>query len=168
MSGEFSVEDIKSVYQDSSSIGTGIQADSMADAVLYPRTPANFAKTDSLTITGANAGKVGGRFFTAINGFREDAIIIYQFGNNDPQYNRITSVTGETQLNLAAVPADIGGVCDASVDNGENYTFSLATAIIRDVGPAGFMQNFQNLRLNLLMFPFINDCHQTDYWSNCR
>ena len=134
---EFSVEDIKSVYQDSSSIGTGIQADFMADAVLYPRTPANFAKTDSLTITGGNAGKVGGRFFTAINGFREDAIIIYQAGNNDPQYNRITSVTGETQLNLAAVPANITGVCDASVDDGENYTFSLATAIIRDVGPAG-------------------------------
>ena len=133
---EFTVDDIKSVYQDSSSIGTGIQEDFMADAVLYPRTPTNFAKTDNLKITGSNLGKVGGRFFTAVNGFREDAIIIYQAGGNDPQFNRITSVTNETELNLTAAPTIVSGVCDNSVDNG-TYTFSLGVAKIRGLGNSG-------------------------------
>ena len=46
----FSVEDIKSVYQDSTSINTAIQRDFIADCVLYERTPPKFAITDKLVV----------------------------------------------------------------------------------------------------------------------
>ena len=54
----FSVEDIKSVYQDSTSINTAIQRDFIADCVLYERTPPKFAITDKLVVM-ANTGQVG-------------------------------------------------------------------------------------------------------------
>jgi hypothetical protein len=122
----YTTEDIKSVYQDSTSLNSSLQTDFFADTVLYERTPPDFSITDKLTISGGNLGSIPGRFFSGVTGIKSEAIIRYQTSNqNDPNFNRITSVSSSgTSISLASVGVAITGICTNTVNNGDSV-FSL-------------------------------------------
>lgn len=133
----YTTEDIKSVYQDCTALNSSLQADFFADTVLYERTPPNFTITDKLTISGGNTGKIPGRYFSGITGIKTEAIIKYQSGQSDPNYNRITSISSDgTSIGLAAVGYAITSVARAAVDNGDSV-FSLMEPKISNLISSG-------------------------------
>ena len=134
----YSVEDIKSVYQDSDTLSGSLQTDFIADTVLYERTPPNFSITDKLTITGGTTATAPGRFFNAVTGIKTEALIKYQTaGQTDPNYNRITSVASNgTSIGVGALDSSVSGVARANVDNGDSV-FSLMVPRILNLGSSG-------------------------------
>jgi len=123
---EFTVEDIKSVYQDSTNLDSNIQKDFIADTILYEKSLPDFGKNDKLLVTGGNTGKVPGRFFAGVTGIKTGAILKYQnAAGTDPNFNEISAInaTGD-ELTLASPSSTITGICDKTVSNGES-NFSL-------------------------------------------
>ena len=123
---EFTVEDIKSVYQDSTNLDSNIQRDFIADTVLYEKSLPDFSKNDKLLVTGGNTGKVPGRFFAGVTGIKTGAVLKYQNASGtDPNFNVINAInsTGDT-LTLAGPDSSVTGICDNAVTNGES-NFSL-------------------------------------------
>ena len=123
---EFSVEDIKSVYQDSTSLDSNIQRDFIADTILYEKGLPDFSKNDKLIVTGGNTGQVPGRFFAGVTGIKTGAILKYQStAGTDPNFNVISGInaTGD-QLTLTGPDSSVTGVCDNNVTNSES-NFSL-------------------------------------------
>ena len=141
----FSVEDIKSVYQDSTSINTAIQRDFIADCVLYERTPPKFAITDKLVVSGSNTGQVAGRSFSAITGIKTDAVIKYQTGNADANFNRISSIAADgTTIGLAAPASSVTGIYRNNVTNGSSQ-FSLMVPKIHNTQASGLFVELPEL-----------------------
>ena len=123
---EFTVEDIKSVYQDSTSLDSNIQRDFIADTILYEKGLPDFSKNDKLIVTGGNTGQVPGRFFAGVTGIKTGAILKYQStAGTDPNFNVISGInaTGD-QLTLTGPDSSVTGVCDNNVTNSES-NFSL-------------------------------------------
>jgi hypothetical protein len=143
----YTIEDIKSVYQDSTTLNTSLQSDFFADTVLYERTPPNFSITDKLTVSGGNTGKVPGRFFSGTTGIKTEAIIRYQSGQTDPNFNRITSVAADgSSIGLAAVGYAITSVCRSSVDNGDSV-FSLMEPKVLNIISSGLYTNLPKINI---------------------
>jgi len=143
----YAVEDIKSVYQDSTALNSALQTDFFADAVLYERTPPNFSITDKLTVSGGNTGKVPGRFFSGVTGIKTEAIIKYQSGQNDPNYNRIASIAPDgTSIGLAAAGIAITSVARAAVEDGDSV-FSLMEPKITNLSSSGLYTNLPKLNI---------------------
>jgi hypothetical protein len=108
----FAINDIKSVYQDASSLG--LTSDFVADTVLVSRVAPGFNITDSITITASSGGvstatSPGNKF----TGITTDAIIRYQNTTNgyaDEVYNRVSSISSDgNSMTLVAVP-NVAGV----------------------------------------------------------
>ena len=143
----YTTEDIKSVYQDSTNLNSSLQSDFLADTVLYERTPPNFSITDKLTVSGGNTGKVPGRFFSGTTGIKTEAIIKYQSGQTDPNFNRITSVAADgSSIGLAAVGYAITSVCRPNVDNGDSV-FSLMEPKISNIISSGLYTNLPKINI---------------------
>ena len=123
---EFSVEDIKSVYQDSTSLDSNIQRDFIADTILYEKGLPDFSKNDKLIVTGGNTGQVPGRFFAGVTGIKTGAILKYQStAGTDPNFNVISGINATgNQLTLTGPDSSVTGVCDNNVTNSES-NFSL-------------------------------------------
>ena len=124
---EFTVEDIKSVYQDSTNLDSNIQRDFIADTILYEKSLPDFSKNDKLLVTGGNTGKVPGRFFAGVTGIKTGAILKYQNASGtDPNFNVISSINSTgNELSLAqGSNSSISGIFDKDVVNGES-NFSL-------------------------------------------
>ena len=123
---EFTVEDIKSVYQDSTSLDSNIQRDFIADTILYEKGLPDFSKNDKLIVTGGNTGQVPGRFFAGVTGIKTGAILKYQStAGTDPNFNVISGINATgNQLTLTGPDSSVTGVCDNNVTNSES-NFSL-------------------------------------------
>jgi Domain of unknown function (DUF4815) len=145
----YTTEDIKSVYQDSTSLNSSLQTDFFADTVLYERTPPNFSITDKLTISSGTTGRVAGRFFSGTTGIKTEAIIKYQFsGQSDPNYNRITAIDpAGTNITLASAGVAITSVARVSVDNGDSV-FSLMEPKILNLASSGLYTNLPKLNIS--------------------
>jgi len=118
----YTTDDIKSVYQDSSSLG--LQTDFVADTTLQKFLPSNFSITDKIEINNSGIATCAGKEFL---GIRSDAIIRYQLsGLTEETYNRVSYVSSDgTTLQLATVP-NVTGVCDGSFPStSEVTTFSI-------------------------------------------
>ena len=139
----YTVEDIKSVYQDTATLNSAIQEDFLANAVLYDRTPADFSITDKLTISGGNTATVPGRFFNAVTGIKTDALISYQSATRtDKNYNKITSIAANgTSLTVAAPTSSVTGVYENNVDNGDKNGFFIAAPRITDLEEASLYED---------------------------
>jgi len=144
---KYSIEDIKSVYQDSDTLNTSLQTDFIADTVLHEQRLPSFSIADKLTVSGGNTGRVSGRFFNAVTGIKTEAIIKYQSGNADPNFNRITSIAADgTSIGLAAAPATVSGVCRANVDNGDSR-FSLMVPKILNLDSSGLFVDLPEINI---------------------
>ena len=125
----FGIQDIKSVYQDTSSV-SGYAADFVADTVLQSRVPTGFSITDNLNINAAGIATCAGRSFT---GIKTDTIVRYQLtGETTERFNRVISVdTTGLFIELAAVTS-ITGVCNGALPSGASVspTFSFGVTNI--------------------------------------
>ena len=123
---EFTVEDIKSVYQDSTNLDSNIQRDFIADTILYEKGLPDFGKNDKLIVTGGNTGQVPGRFFAGVTGIKTGAILKYQStAGTDPNFNVISAINAAgNSLTLVGPDSSVTGVCDNNVTNSES-NFSL-------------------------------------------
>ena len=141
----YTVDDIKSVFQDSDTLNSNLLSNFSADTVLYEKSLSGFSLTDQLNITGTTA-TVNNRNFAAKVGIHTDAIIAYQRGDfEDVVYNKITniSVDGKT-LTLGAVGVHTG------VNRGEvlasgistSSPFRLVTPIVQNLDGSGIFTPF--------------------------
>lgn len=136
---EYTVEDIKSVYQDASTI-SGLSVDFLADTVLYERTPPNFSITDKLSISDGNTARVANsRRFSGTTGIKTEAIIKYQTaGKADPNYNIITDISSDgNSITVAGVSTFVSGICTNTVDNGDSIGFYLMEPKITNLVSSG-------------------------------
>ena len=140
----YTTEDIKSVYQDATTLNTALQTDFLADTVLYERTPPNFSITDQLNITTGGTATAPGRLFSGTTGIRTESIIKYQeSGNTDPTFNRISVIASDgTSLTLAATGAAVSKVCDNGLPAATTQSvFSLMEPKILNVISSGLYTN---------------------------
>ena len=151
----YTVDDIKSVFQDADGLNSDLLSNFSADTVLYEKTLSGFSLTDQLNITG-NTATVNNRNFAAKVGIHTDAIIAYQRGDfDDVVYNKITDIStdGKT-LTLAAVGVHTG------VNRGEvlasgistSSPFRLVAPIVQNLDGSGIFatlpkQNISNVNL---------------------
>ena len=108
----FGIQDIKSVYQDASSL-SGYVADFVADTVLQRRIQTGFSITDELNIGVTGIATVEGKSFA---GIKTDTIIRYQLPDEATErFNRIVEVdsTG-LKITLAAVNS-VTGICNGAL-----------------------------------------------------
>tara|TARA_B100000003_G_scaffold207776_1_gene226204 strand:+ start:17691 stop:25220 length:7530 start_codon:yes stop_codon:yes gene_type:complete len=141
---EYSVEDIKGVYQDADTLDSNLQSKFAADTVLYPHPLPNFGATDTMTISGSGTNrtaKVAGRFFAGVTGIKEGRTIRYQSNATAaagrPNYATIHSIASSgTEISLAPPSNSITGVYYHTHVNG-SYNFELMTPIIRSAGSEG-------------------------------
>jgi hypothetical protein len=135
----FSTQDIKSVFQGSTSISSGIKTSFVADTVLQRISPPGFNITDRLTITGGvSAGTVTcpGKNFL---GIRSDAIIRYQVsGLSTETYNRVVSVSSDGLTMTVAGISSVFGVCNGGLPSStQSVTFSIGVPNITNDETAG-------------------------------
>ena len=137
----YDTSDIKSVYQDFSTISTiGAAPDFVADTVLYEQPLANVGVKDLLDVNAsAGTARVAGRFFKGVNGgLKKGSILKYQTANNtDPTYNVVLGVNpGGQTINLGEAPFSVTNVCSNTRITGQ-HTFSLMVPRVLNYGENG-------------------------------
>lgn len=146
----YKVEDVKSVYQDTSSFGIGISADFVADTVLKRFIPPTFSITDTLSITpsgGVSLATCAGRTFT---GIATNTIIRYQKpGISTETYNRISAISADGRtLTLEAIPS-VSEVSDGSLPNTQlDVTFSLGVSDFKDESKSSLYFPLPNVNIS--------------------
>ena len=146
---EYKVSDIKSVYQDSSTIG--LSTDFVADTFLSSRVIPNFTSTDTLTIGPSGIATCAGRNFI---GVASDTIIRYQrAGFSTETFNRISGIsTDGLTITLSGVTT-VTGVCDGAVPSTEtNATFSIGVPSIQNEENAFLYARLNNRNISEVNF----------------
>jgi len=109
----YSIEDVKSVFQDSNGIDASYPTDFGADTILYDFIPGGFSATDTITISSGEVTS-SGKFFTKENGFSIGTIIKFQdpaAGSTDPlTYAKIDSVNADSTIMQIVPTTSISGV----------------------------------------------------------
>ena len=115
----FGVEDVKSVYQDASTL-SGYASDFVADTVLNRKIPTGFNVSDVLNINAAGIATCAGKSFA---GIKTDTIVRYTLpGETTERFNRITNVSSDgITLTLAAVQ-NVTGICNGALPTGASVT----------------------------------------------
>ena len=121
----FGIQDVKSVYQDTSSV-SGYVTDFVADTVLQRVIAPNFSNSDLITITGAGATTNGAYNFVGVS---TGTILRYTpDGETVERFNRIESVSGDgLSVTLSAVPS-ISGICNGALNSSKistNFAFGV-------------------------------------------
>ena len=111
----FGIQDIKSVYQDASSL-SGYAADFVADTILQRKIPTSFSITDTLNINAAGIATCAGRSFA---GIKTDTIVRYQLPSESTErFNRIGAVDS-TGLFITLEPiTSVTGICNGALPTG--------------------------------------------------
>jgi hypothetical protein len=130
----FNTQDIKSVFQNSTAVSSGIKTSFVADTVLQRVSPPGFNITDRLTITGGTgAGTVTcpGKNFL---GIRSDTIIRYQIsGLSTETYNRVVSVSSDGLSMTVAGVSSVFGVCNGGLPSSDqSVTFTIGVPNINN------------------------------------
>lgn len=127
----YNIQDVKSVYQNSTSVISGLKTDFVADTVLYNFTPNAFTITDKLNINTSGIATCAGKNFL---GIRSDSIIRYQKTNFTTEtFNRVVSVSSDgTTMQLASVPT-VTNVCDGTLpSSATEVTFSVGIPDVKN------------------------------------
>ena len=124
----FGAEDIRSVYQNTSSF-TGFSTDFVADTVLRDRPILNNSQNLQINVDGTNLTSPGAKFSTLKIG----SIIKYQIqGDASPRFNRVKSVTNNgATVGLEAV-SNVSGVCVGGIGVGTVTASLAAPEIVND------------------------------------
>ena len=105
----YTVDDIKSVFQDANGIDSGLLSDFSADTVLYDRVLSGFSVTDQINVVGT-AATAANRNFAGKVGIKTGSIISFSDGASSvPVYNKVTNISTEGKtLTLAATQSVTG------------------------------------------------------------
>ena len=129
----FGIQDIKSVYQDASSL-SGFVTDFVADTVLQRRVPTGFSITDNINISQSGVATCAGGNFA---GIKTDTIVRYQLPNESTErFNRVLSVNdGGLSITLGPVQ-NVTGICNGAIPTGATVTttfsFGVPNIIVND------------------------------------
>ena len=129
----FGIQDVKSVYQDSTGTVSGgeLKVDFSADLVLQKKTAPNFSIADQITISSAGIATVAGKNFV---GIKSDTIIRYQTSSLSlPTFNRVESVAADGLSMTLAATTDVANVCDGNIVAG-TVNFTIGAPIVREKG----------------------------------
>jgi len=131
----YTTSDIKSVYQDTTSINANILSDFIADTVLYRTLPSTFNVTDKINIT--TSGVVtGSKNFLNI---KVGSILRYQkSGATTETFNRISEISADGLSMKVLADFTVSGICDGSLPSSatETTTFSIGIPQLKDVDKA--------------------------------
>jgi len=129
----YGIEDVKSVYQDSTSLNSELKRDFIADTILERRLPTGFGIADTVRISTGGAMTCPGKFF---NNIKVGDIVRYQIaGTSDETFNRVSAInSAKTQVTLVA-EQDRANVCDGGLP-GSNFTgtFALGVPLVKERG----------------------------------
>ena len=128
-----SIDDVKSVYQDSTAITAQLKQDFIADTVLDRINPTGFGIGDTVEITTAGAMTSPGKFF---NNLKVGDIIRYQIGGVAAEtFNRISAISADLVTVTLAAVEDRANVCDGGLPAAD-YTgsFTVGQPFVRDNG----------------------------------
>ena len=121
----YTIDDIKSVFQDSNALNSGLLTDFSADTVLYDRQLTGFSLNDTINVVGTAATVVNGNF-SGNAGINTSSIISFSDGiHSDPVFNEVEaiSVEGKT-LTLNAAPSFVTGICTNNTVSASQTTSS--------------------------------------------
>ena len=128
----YGVEDIKSVYQDTSAF-SGYSVDFVADTVLQRSGIKGFGVADNVTVTTGGNVTSPGKSFT---GVKVGSVLRYQIpGVSDETFNRVTAVASDgTSMTVAAVTT-VSGVCSGALPASDTTAaFSIGTPVVKNKG----------------------------------
>ena len=127
------IEDVKSIYQDSTALNSELKRDFIADTILERRLPTGFGIADTVQISTGGAMTSPGKTFDNI---KTGDIVRYQIaGTTDETFNRVSAINAaKTQVTLVAVE-DRSNVCDGGLP-GSTFTgtFTLGVPVVRERG----------------------------------
>jgi len=149
---EYSVDDIKSVYQNSVGITAALKTAFSADTVLFRQTPKNFNLTDRITINSAGIATCSGKSFS---GIKTDTIIRYQrTGFSTETFNRVVSVSPDGFTMTLAGVATVSGICDGGITTSttETTTFSLGVPELKNSNNPGLYTKLNNTNVSSVNF----------------
>ena len=129
----YTIEDVKSVYQDSTTLNSELKRDFIADTILERVVPNEFGIADTVEITTAGAMTCPGKFFNSI---KVGDVVRYQIvGTSDETFNRVSAInTAKTELTLVAEES-ITNVCDGALPGSDfTGTFTLGVPLVRERG----------------------------------
>ena len=128
---DYTTDDIKSVFQASTSISAELKTNFNADVVLQQKIAPGFSITDNIFIATSGVATCAGRSFL---GIRSDTIIRYQqVGVNTATYNRVSFVSADGKsVQLVGISSDIVGVSLGSLPS-ESFSgpFSIEVPSLR-------------------------------------
>ena len=129
----YGVEDIKSVYQDSTSLSSELKVDFGADTVLQRKLPKGFGIADNISITAAGNVTSPGKNFSDI---KVGSIIRYQTsGLSTESYNRVTSVSADGSSMIVSGVPGVSGVCHGPLPSGTvTVPFSIGYPEVKNSG----------------------------------
>ena len=129
----YTIEDVKSIYQDSTTLNSELKRDFIADTILERKVPTGFGIADTVQISTGGAMTCPGKFFNSI---KVGDIVRYQIaGTSDETFNRVSAINAaKTQVTLVA-EQDRTNVCDGSLP-GSTFTgaFTLGVPVVRERG----------------------------------
>ena len=108
---EFSIRDIKSVYQNT--IPLGLQGDFSADLVLNETSIDELGPGDEVNISGSNVMTCAGKAFSSLK--VGDVIIVNRLTDADPRFNRISSISTDKKSVTLSATTNVSGVCVGTV-----------------------------------------------------
>ena len=127
----FGIEDVKSVFQDSTAVDSELKSDFSGDMILQRKTAPNFSIADQITISSAGIATVAGKNFV---GIKRDSIVRYQTSDlSVPTFNRVQSVAADGLTMTLAATTDVASVCDGGIVAG-TVNFTLGAPIVRNKG----------------------------------
>ena len=127
----FGIQDVKSIYQDSTAVDSELKSDFSGDLVLQRKAAPNFSIADQITISSAGIATVAGKNFV---GIKSDTIIRYQTSNlSVPTFNRVESVAADGLSMTLAATTDVANVCDGNIVAG-TVNFTIGSPIVREKG----------------------------------
>jgi hypothetical protein len=123
---DYTVDDIKSVYQASTSITAELKTIFNADVALVQKSAPGFSLTDNIFISTAGVATCAGRSFL---GIRSDTIIRYQqTGLSTATFNRVSYVSSDGKFaQLVGISSDVVGVSQGNLPSSQfTGPFSIA------------------------------------------
>ena len=127
----FGIEDVKSVFQDSTAVDSELKSDFSGDLILQKKTAPNFSIADQITISNAGIATVAGKNFV---GIKKDSIVRYQTSSlSVPTFNRVSAVAADGLTMTLAATTDVANVCAGPITEG-TVNFTIGAPIVKNNG----------------------------------
>jgi len=126
---QYTFEDVKSVYQNTSTLISGFNKHFSADTILEKTRIPSLSESNTCIINGSTLISPGNAF----SGIKTDSIIQYQeAGNTDVTFNRVSSISNDLKtITLASLPLSVAGV-NAGAIGVTSTTVALSSPVVID------------------------------------